>query len=487
MSKKLTKEEFISKANIKHNRVYDYSLVEYKDSYSKIKIVCPFHGVFEQEANSHLRGSGCKICRNNNLSEKRRLDIEVFISKSSDIHNNFYDYSAVNYINSKDKIKIICPIHGEFEQIPANHLKGHGCKKCADLKTGEKLSHGEILFIENANNTHNNKYNYSLIEYKNNRTKIKIICDKHGVFEQYPGNHLHKKQGCPLCIDYGFSKVERDVSDFIKEYVDVSLNTKINNCEFDILCVNKNIAIEFNGLYWHCDKFKDKNYHLNKTVVANKNNLHLIHIFEDEWFNKRKIVESRIKNILGFSNKIYARKCEIRKVSSKDSSSFLEENHIQGNVNSKIKLGLYHNNELVSLMTFGSLRKNLGQEHKDGVFELLRFCNKLNTSIVGGASKLLKYFERNYKPKEIISYADRRWSKGNLYEQLKFDFVHNSRPNYFYFKKLIRENRFKYRKSELVKQGFDPNKTEKQIMEERGYNRIYDCGTMKFIKKYEKS
>lgn len=488
MSRKFTKEDFVIKANTIHGDKYDYSLVDYKDSYTKVKIICKEHGVFEQQANSHLQGSGCKICRNELLSLKRRSNKEEFIKKAKLIHNNKYDYELIKYVNTHTKIKITCPIHGEFEQSPASHLKGHECKKCGDLNTGRGLSQGKDLFVENSKIIHNNKYDYSLVNYKNNQTKVIIKCDNHGVFEQYPGNHIHKKQGCPLCIEYGFSKVEREVSDFISYYTNVKLNTKLNNCEFDILCNRENLAIEFNGLYWHSDKFKNKDYHLNKTVIAKENGFHLIHIFEDEWLFKKEIVKSRLLNLIGKTpNKIYARKCEIKEISSKDSVKFLEENHIQGNVNSKIRIGLFYNDELVSLMTFGSLRKNLGQDSKEGVFELVRFCNKLNTNVIGGASKLLKYFERNYNPKEIISYADRRWSKGNLYEQLGFEFIHNSQPNYFYVNKLSRENRFKYRKSELVKQGFDKNKTEKQIMKEIGYNRIYDCGALKFIKKYEKN
>lgn len=131
-------------------------------------------------------------------------------------------------------------------------------------------------------------------------------------------------------------------------------------------------------------------------------------------------------------------------------------------------------------MTFGNLRKNLGQKAKEGNFELLRFCNKLNTTVIGGASKLFKYFIKNYNPYYVISYADRRWSSGNLYYKLGFEFVHNTQPNYFYTKGNSRLNRFGFRKSELVKQGFDPLKTEHEIMKERGYNRIYDCGAMKF-------
>ena len=487
MSKKFTKKDFIKKAQETHGDKYDYSKVEYVDSYTKVKIICKEHGIFEQEANSHLRGSGCKVCRNELLSLKRRSNKEEFIKNAKLIHEDKYDYKLVKYVNTHTKIKIICPYHGEFDQSPANHLKGHECKKCGDLNTGRGLSQGKDLFVENAKIIHNNKYDYSLVNYKNNRTKVIIKCDNHGVFEQYPGNHIHKKQGCPLCIEYGFSKVEREVSDFINDFTNVELNTKINNWEFDILCKNEKLAFEFNGLFWHSDKFKNKNYHLNKTIMAEKNDLQLIHIFEDEWLYKKEIVKSRIKNLLKLSDKIYARSCEIKEVSSKKCRLFLEENHIQGNVNSKIKIGLYYNNELVSLMTFGSLRKNLGQSHKEDAYELTRFCNKLNTTVIGGASKLLKYFERNYNPKEIISYADRRWSQGNLYESLGFMFLYSSTPNYFYVINNKRENRFGYRKSILVKQGFDESKSERQIMQERGYSRIYDCGTLKFIKKYEKN
>ena len=211
----------------------------------------------------------------------------------------------------------------------------------------------------------------------------------------------------------------------------------------------------------------------------------MIHIFEDEWINKRKIVESRIANIIKKQdNKTYARKTVVKEVDTTEASKFLEENHIQGKLGSKVRLGLYHNEELVSLMTFGSLRKNLGSKSQDGDWEILRFCNKLNTSVVGGASKLLKYFEETYKPSSLISYADRRWSNGNLYYQIGFNLVGKTSPNYFYTKGRTRESRFNFRKDVLIRQGFDKNKTEKDIMKERGYNRIYDCGSLKFKKVY---
>jgi hypothetical protein len=133
-------------------------------------------------------------------------------------------------------------------------------------------------------------------------------------------------------------------------------------------------------------------------------------------------------------------------------------------------------------MTFGELRKNLGQTKKEGSFELLRFCNKLNTNVIGGASKLLKYFTENIEYNEIISYADRRWSTGELYETLGFNKQKETEPNYFYTRGAIRESRFKFRKDVLVSKGYDKDKTEKEIMEELGYSRVYDCGSFKYNK-----
>lgn len=131
-------------------------------------------------------------------------------------------------------------------------------------------------------------------------------------------------------------------------------------------------------------------------------------------------------------------------------------------------------------MTFGSLRKNLGNKSNENINELFRFCNLSNYIIIGGADKLLKYFIKHYKPKEIISYADRRWSQGDLYNKLNFIFSHNTKPNYFYLVNDKRENRFNYRKDILIKEGFDKNKTEHDIMLERKLYRIYDCGSMCF-------
>ncbi len=258
--------------------------------------------------------------------------------------------------------------------------------------------------------------------------------------------------------------------------------TLLKGQELDIFIPDYSLAIEFNGLFWHSDKFIENNYHYNKTKDCNKLNIRLVHIFEDEWTYNSSIVKSRLKTLLGLTQtRIFARKCEIKYVDTKTKTQFLIENHIQGPVGSKFNLGLYYNSELVSIMTFGKKRLNLGfKQSKNDEYELLRFCNKLNHIVVGGASKLLKKFISDQSPKEIISYADKRWSDGNLYKKLGFSFVKETVPNYYYIVSKKRESRFKYRKDVLVSLGFDKNKSESEIMEERGIRKIYDCGNLLF-------
>ena len=238
-------------------------------------------------------------------------------------------------------------------------------------------------------------------------------------------------------------------------------------------------------MYWHNENYVESDYHLKKTELSESKNIKLIHIYEDDWLYKQDIVKSRILNLLNFTpNKIYARKTEIKEISDNILlREFLEKNHIQGFIGSQVKIGLFYNNELVSLMTFGKQRKNMGTKSFPDKYELLRFCNKLNTTVIGGASKLFKYFTNNYKPKEIITYADRSWSQGNLYNQLGFEFVHKSQPNYFYVVDGLRKNRFNFRKDILIKEGFDPNKSEREIMLDRIIYRIYVSGKLKFIYK----
>jgi hypothetical protein len=272
--------------------------------------------------------------------------------------------------------------------------------------------------------------------------------------------------------------------------------TIISPLEIDLYSPKYKFGIEYNGLVPHSygkHRYKifnkleeNKNYHLDKTLLCEEKDIQLYHIFENEWLdeNKKTIWISIINDKLGKNKKIGARKCIIKEVSIKDAKQFIDENHIQGYNNSSIKIGLYYEDYLVSIMTFGKPRFNKKYE-----YELIRFCTKKGYTIQGGGSKLLRYFEREYKPISLISYANRRWSIGNFYSKTEFKFIEDTKPNYFYFKPeeniLYSRNKFQKHKLKNLLEDFNLDLTETKNMYNNGYRKIYDSGNKVFVKEYQ--
>jgi hypothetical protein len=213
MDKINTLTQFIERAKDKHNNKYEYSKVIYINTKTKVKIICPEHGVFEQIPNSHLRGANCPKCSLISQGEKRRKTTNNFISKAKLIHGDKYDYSLVKYETNSKKVKIICPEHGVFEQKPSYHLRGTNCPKCSFISQSKKLSKTTDNFISEAKLIHGDKYDYSLVKYRTSKNKVKIICPEHGVFEQKPSNHSTQKQGCPKCANIIVANLSRSNKD----------------------------------------------------------------------------------------------------------------------------------------------------------------------------------------------------------------------------------------------------------------------------------
>ena len=304
------------------------------------------------------------------------------------------------------------------------------------------------------------------------------------------------KVACDICSKVR-SVEELELKTFLKnnniEFLD-NKRTIIPNTELDIYIPSLNIAIEYNGLYYHSEISgdKDKKYHLNKTKMCEEKNIRLIQIFSDEWKLKRELIENKLLHILNKSNatKIHARKCIIKEVSPREKSDFLKRNHIQGDDTSSIKIGAFYNDLLIAIMTFGNSRIALGNKSSD-TYELYRFCIDSNYISRGIANRLLKYFITNYSPSEIISYADVRWTdkNNNLYLNLGFELQSISPPNYWYTKDYKNKiHRFAFRKNILKDklEHFDEKLTEWNNMINNGYDRVWDCGNYKYVLKIKK-
>lgn len=285
---------FLLKAKNVHGNKYDYSLVDYKNNKTKVKIVCPEHGCFEQTPYHHIKGKiGCKRC----ADDSKKMNTEIFIERSRKIHNNKYDYSIANYKGIFNKVKIICPEHGIFEQYPNSHVnKKRGCLKC-----GGTLKLTNEIFINKSVKIHNNIYDYSISEYNIGNEEVNIICKKHGVFKQQAESHLQGR-GCPKCKS---SKGELKISNLLEnlkiKYVSQKTfeNCKNKKClPFDFYLPSINLCIEYDGIH-HSEPIRGQKlleYTIKNDEIKNNfckiNNINLLRIRYDE------NIEEKLKNNL---------------------------------------------------------------------------------------------------------------------------------------------------------------------------------------------
>jgi len=253
--------------------------------------------------------------------------------------------------------------------------------------------------------------------------------------------------------------------------------------ELDLFFPDIKLAFEFNGIYWH--NFNNKNgdifYHRRKKEICESKDIFLMHIYEDEWTHNRHILESVIKSRLNLNAKIGARECEIKTISKREIDDFMSRNHLQGMAVSSFNYGLFKNDRLVAAMSFSKERRCVGGKKRDGVFEMVRFCNVLDVSVIGGAAKLFSHFIKKVCPNMVISYANYDKYDGSMYKTLGFKFDGKTAPGYCYVISGKRMHRYAFRKSNLVKMGYDVNKTETEIMADLGHSKIYDSGNLKFI------
>ena len=402
---------------------------------------------------------------------------------------------GVEYAQNSDIIK---------EKIKCTNLKRYGNEYAIGSDTVRKKIVETSIDKYDDTNPYRGKLHRELIKkfpeligFSGNKYICKCLnincdaCEKKQFELPSPIFRRRKNQGIELCpilnpilVSDGTSDIENDIYLYIKSIYSGKIiqndRSILNGKEIDIYLPEMNFAIEFNGLYWHSEVYKDKMYHQEKTILCENKGIQLIHIWEDDWLDKKDIVKDIIQSKLGMNDKIPARKCTIKEVLSKESKEFLEKYHIQGNVNASIRIGLYYDDSLVEIATFGKLRNILHSNGQENQYELYRLCSKSGYTVVGGVSKLLTHFIRKYQPKQIVSYANLDISNGNVYNSF-FKKISITSPGYYWSKDGYKYHRSNFTKHILVKNGYDKNKTEEEIMHELGYYKVYDSGNIKYV------
>lgn len=397
---------------------------------------------------------------------------EFLLGEGYEILSSLDDYCKIGAT-----MKVRCP-NGHLLGFSWKEWKsGRRCRLCEFEDTLKRLD--ELITRK--------CYDLIDIEVTNNKwlrvSKVHIVCPNGHTSVVDVGNFLNGHE-CRFCVTK-VSEIEYEIRNFLDIHsirYEQSNRSLIAPYELDFVISENKVAIEFDGYPYHTEKIgnTDKDYHLKKTEMCEKIGYKLVHIFYDEWEEPlRCITQKRLLHILNQSQetRIYARRCEAKEISVEQYKEFCIKTHLQGYAQASVKLGLFHNNELIGIMSFGRLNRAKGSKNKEHHWELIRYST--NSVVIGGASKLFSYFKKNYQWESILSYADRRWSEGHLYETLGFSFDGFTQCGYWYMRNgSERLHRFGFRKSMLIG---DKSKTEWELMQDMKYDRIWDCGHYRFI------
>ena len=436
----------------------------------KYKFLCPA-GHFGSVRKDHWnRGVRCAKCKGN-----AKLTIDEV---RSDIEKEGYKLLTTTYINSAQILETVCPKGHMYKMSRNNWTQGYRCVRCSGRMSPDMVDIKQSV----------NDAGYSLLSnnYKNNKQKLMLMCKNGHEYAVSWDNWKNKNSRCPKCNEVGRSIQEKILYNFVVDLCNDSYQNDrviIAPYELDIVIPSKKIAIEYCGLYWHSENMgKDRNYHIKKQTMCSAAGYRLLTIFEDELVSNEHIVFSRLRSILNSNSlvKVYGRMCSVEEINTNAARDFCNTNHLQGyGYGASIRVGAFFNGDLIGVMTFSKPSLSKGYKNSPiGVWELSRFCTKIGYRVIGLSSKLLKYFVRNYDFCSIFSYADCRWSIGNMYEQIGFSFMYDTKPNYWYFK----NNKNRIHRFALRKKKDEPKDiTEWELRRSQGYNRIWDCGNKKYI------
>jgi len=439
---------------------YKVLSTEYVNCKANLLIECPNGHHTKMSWNKFQQGGKCAECHKITIKQ-----IQPFFEAKG------YTLLSAEYKHCQSRLTARCKYGHLWETTWSSFHQGNECGKCAHEKKMQTLEHIKEYI---------GTYGYKLLSdvYVGVKKEIKLECPKGHAYLTCWNTFQHGCR-CPICFK-SQSQGECNVFKHYESHCDLLKNTKtlIKPYELDLYFSNERVAVEYCGLYWHSNAAPGNRmfpgYHRNKMNMCNKQNIRLLTIFEDEWLNHKDICISRINSALGMvKNKIFARKCIVKEISSKEARGFLARTHLQGAGKCKIAYGLFHENKLVQVMTFGSPNRAHTSKGKR-VLEMKRLAGELNIVIVGGASRLFKQGLRyakvnNYET--IKSYCDLRWGTGNLYQKLGFTKTSDGQPTMHYT-----DFKNRYRNQCLAQNRVKTSITEAESAQQKKLSKIYDCG-----------
>lgn len=406
----------------------------------------------KKETNQHRYGADFPLLNSNILAKTRET---------------YFEENGVRFPFQSDAFQSETQAYWASDEGVARskEIKAKLRDKNREVFANEMGTHGQIL-------TDSDMFSVELRKHSREELARKIGCSVSLIDKRINEWHLDEFQKMP---SYYEVLIERHLADL---GVNFQKNTRkvIAPKELDYYLPDHKLAIEFHGLKWHSELFgkKDSSYHLHKYVACREHGIRLIQIFQDEWDESSHIVKDLISKSIGVTNRVMARKTRVSPINGIESKAFLNENHLQGFVPGVTSYGLFLGEDLLSVMTFTSTNKGC---------ELVRFANKVGITVVGGAAKLLNAYVTKYRPESMFTYSDNRWFDGSLYQNLGFSLIGDTQPGYHYLVNGRREHRLGFTKKRLVEQGNDSSKTEWEIMQSLGYDRIWDCGHRKWVLK----
>ena len=481
-----TGKEHLETAKKVHNNIYDYSKIIYTGCNDKVTIGCSIHGDFSMLLDDHaIKKYGCPKCGKENAAKIRSLKLHDFTSRSIKEHGDLYSYENVILTNGSSYVDIFCnKCKKYFTQEAKIHMAGSGCTICYHEKSALERALTTEEFIYKSQQVHGiYKYDYSMTKYINSRTKVKIKCnDCNYIFKSIPSDHMGKASGCPKCANL-ISNPEKEIVKFIKSLnivVEEGTRKIIQNpnngrkWELDIFLPEHNIAIEFNGIYFHSTARKSNiNFHKEKTYACLEKGIFLLHIFEDDFNAKKDLIFARIQQLIGKSEPILSKQTEVKTIDVSLASKFLNNNHIHGATKATFYYGLFHKNKLVSVTGFLKGRKNTKNSNK---YELVRHA--ADRHIVDSLEIVLKKFKNNFS-ETLYTFCDNSFYDYQDYMKVGFIEISKTLPDYKYVVKSKRENKSQWKKQDIkikLPDIYSDNKTIKEMMLEAKIYKIYDCG-----------